>query len=98
VLCENDDMALGAAQALKSRSGSARPIVVGADAIPDALHAIANGTMTATVEQFGDKQASTALRILKAYVQHGTRPKVHTILVPPLLITKSNLSAAVIKK
>jgi ABC-type sugar transport system substrate-binding protein len=54
IFAQNDEMALGAVQALGERAGSEVQIV-GFDAIDDALQAIQEGTMNATVAQQPDE-------------------------------------------
>lgn len=56
----NDDMALGALQALE-QAGRDDVAVVGIDAVPDALTAIEDGTMTATVSSDGPWQGGIGL-------------------------------------
>ncbi|TWH04714.1 ribose transport system substrate-binding protein [Nocardioides sp. J9] len=58
----NDDMALGALEALK-QAGRDDVAVVGIDAVPDALTAIQDGTMTATVSSDGPWQGGIGLAI-----------------------------------
>ena len=58
----NDDMALGALQALE-QAGRTDVAVVGIDAVPDALTAIKDGTMTATVSSDGPWQGGIGLAI-----------------------------------
>jgi ribose transport system substrate-binding protein len=58
----NDDMALGALEALQ-QAGRDDVAVVGIDAVPDALTAIENGTMTATVSSDGPWQGGIGLAI-----------------------------------
>ena len=58
----NDDMALGALEALKA-AGRTEVAVVGIDAVPDALTAIKDGTMTATVSSDGPWQGGIGLAI-----------------------------------
>lgn len=60
VWAANDDMALGAVQALES-AGSEDVAVAGIDAVPEALDAIADGTMTATVSSDGPWQGAVGL-------------------------------------
>jgi hypothetical protein len=48
----NDDMALGAVEALKARELVGQVAVIGFDALVEALLSIQNGELTATVEQF----------------------------------------------
>ncbi|MGB3684153.1 MAG: D-ribose ABC transporter substrate-binding protein [Rubrobacteraceae bacterium] len=50
LFAQNDEMALGAVQALGDRAGG-QVKIVGFDAVPDALKAIQNGKMNATVAQ-----------------------------------------------
>ncbi|GAA1515050.1 sugar ABC transporter substrate-binding protein [Nocardioides humi] len=58
----NDDMALGALEALK-QAGRSDVAVVGIDAVPDALTAIQDGSMTATVSSDGPWQGGIGLAI-----------------------------------
>lgn len=58
----NDDMALGALAALE-QAGRDDVAVVGIDAVPDALTAIENGSMTATVSSDGPWQGGIGLAI-----------------------------------
>jgi methyl-galactoside transport system substrate-binding protein len=60
VFCNNDSMALGVIDFLNSVSGS-KPVVVGVDAIADALDAIADGTLLGTVLQVPNDMAQTTL-------------------------------------
>ena len=55
-------MALGALQALE-QAGRTDVAVVGIDAVPDALTAIEDGTMTATVSSDGPWQGGIGLAI-----------------------------------
>lgn len=57
----NDDMALGALEALKAAGKEGEVAVVGIDAVPDALTAIADGSMTATVSSDGPWQGGIGL-------------------------------------
>lgn len=62
VWAANDDMALGALEALKA-AGRTDVAVVGIDAVPDALTAIQDGSMTATVSSDGPWQGGIGLAI-----------------------------------
>lgn len=68
VFAANDEMALGAVQALKASTAVTEFKVVGFDAIPDALAAVTAGDMEATVAQqpfeIGVKAAQAALDYL----------------------------------
>jgi len=60
VWAANDDMALGALQALEA-AGRTDVMVVGIDAVPEAVEAIAAGKMTATVSSDGPWQGGIGL-------------------------------------
>lgn len=57
----NDDMALGAVDALRSVGKTGKVAVVGIDAVPEAVAAVAGGTMTATVSSDGPWQGGIGL-------------------------------------
>ncbi len=59
IICENDDMAMGALQAAESQNREL--VIIGTDAIPDALQAVKDGRLSGTVLQDADSQASTAV-------------------------------------
>lgn len=61
IICENDDMAMGALQACESQKREM--IIIGTDAIPDALQAVKDGRLSATVLQDAQGQASTAIDV-----------------------------------
>ncbi|MDF2513136.1 MAG: periplasmic binding protein/LacI transcriptional regulator [Herbinix sp.] len=61
IICENDDMAMGALQACESQNREM--IIIGTDAIPDALQAIKDGRLSATVLQDAAGQASTSVDV-----------------------------------
>ena len=92
IVAANDDMAFGAAEAAAG-SGIEVPII-GFDALPEALQAIEEGTLTATVEQWPGRQTAGAMEILVNYLRDGTEPAEHTTLIEPTLITIDNLGEA----
>lgn len=61
VICENDDMSMGALQAAEAQNRDL--ILIGTDAIPDALQAVKDGRVEASVLQDADTQASTAVDV-----------------------------------
>lgn len=61
VWAANDDMALGALKALDAAGLSGKVKVVGIDAVPEAVQAIADGSMTATVSSDGPWQGGIGL-------------------------------------
>jgi ABC-type sugar transport system substrate-binding protein len=92
IVCANDDMAFGAAEVAQS-NGLAIP-VIGFDALPEALIAINEGRMAATIEQFPGGQATQAIDILVAKLRDGTDPAEHDVNMVPSLITADNLGEA----
>ncbi len=92
IVAANDDMALGAAEAIQA-AGLDVPII-GFDALPEALLAIQDGSLAATIEQFPGQQAATALGILVNSVCNDVQPVEHDTYLPPLLITAENLGQA----
>ena len=89
----NDDMALGAIEALKAR-GIKGVAILGFDALPEALGKVRDGELTATVEQFPAKQSSTAVDIMAEYLKSGKKPDQQITLLTPVAITKDNLNIA----
>ena len=93
IVAANDDMALGAIEAVKGRNLKGITII-GFDALPEALGKIRDGEMTATIEQFPAKQSATAVDILAEYLKSGKKPAEQITLLTPQAITKDNLNLA----
>jgi inositol transport system substrate-binding protein len=94
IVSANDEMALGALEALKARSLVGKVKLIGFDALPDSLAQIKAGNMTATVEQFPGGQVSGALDPLVAYLRDGKKPAEQVKLITPIAITADNLNQA----
>jgi ribose transport system substrate-binding protein len=95
VFAHNDDMAMGALEAIKGSGLDLDDvIVVGFDAIEDALVAVARGELEATIEQQPKQQAKSAFKILVDYVRDGIEPPAQDIYLTPLLIMKGTLERA----
>ena len=92
IVAGNDDMALGAVEALKGRNFT-DVVVIGFDALPEALAAVRDGSLTATVEQFPGGQSRGAVEALVKYLRDGTEPE-KLVLLTPVAITQDNLDAA----
>jgi len=92
IVAANDDMALGAAEAVAG-AGLDIPII-GFDALPEALQAVQDGTLAATVEQWPGRQTSGAMEILVDYLQNDTEPAQHDNFIEPALITADNVGEA----
>lgn len=75
VLSNNDGMAMGCLQASNYPAGVP---VFGYDANADAIEAIGNGTLTGTVSQNVDAQATATLQILRNLLDGLTGDDVHT--------------------
>lgn len=92
VVCANDDMAFGVIEVAQAQ-GLEIPII-GFDALPEALVAIQEGRMAATIEQFPGGQATQAIDILVDFLRNGTEPAEHDTYITPVLITADNLGEA----
>ena len=92
IVAANDDMALGAVEAVKA-AGLAIPIL-GYDALPEALQSIDAGDLHGTVEQFPGEQSATALRTIVDFIRDGTTPESDTIFIAPKMITADNFAEA----
>jgi len=93
VYAHNDDMALGAIEAVKAR-GLSGIAIIGFDALPEALAQVRDGGMTATIEQFPGKQSSMGVQTLVKFLKDGTKPDPKIILLTPQAVTKDNLNIA----
>lgn len=94
VYAANDEMMLGAIEAMEANQVDAAVVTVGYDAIPDALDYVRQGRLDATVEQFPGQQARTALRLLVEYIRHGTPPERDQVFIKPVVISQENLEQA----
>ena len=93
IVAANDDMALGAMEAVKARSLTGISII-GFDALPEALAQVRDGGLTATIEQFPGKQSAMGVEILAAFIKSGTMPAEKVTLLTPVAVTKDNLNIA----
>ena len=91
IIAEDDDMALGAIEALRS-AGVSGVKVIGFNATPAALQMIREGRMAATVEQSPSRQIRAALDQLVANIR--TRAPITGANITPILITAKNLGEA----
>lgn len=80
LLCGNDTMALGAVAAIRSAGKTGKVKVVGYDNIPAVKPLLADGRMSATIDQFAGKQAAfgieVALKALAAKTPQASLPAV----------------------
>jgi D-xylose transport system substrate-binding protein len=107
VVASNDAMAGGAIQALREHHRAGQVLVSGQDADLAAIICIAQGTQTMTVYKPVAKQAvraaEEAVRLAKGEKAHadGTisngKIKVPAIMLKPVVVTKDNIKATVVK-
>ena len=93
IVAANDDMALGAMEAVKAR-GLSGIAIIGFDALPEALAQVRDGGLTATIEQFPGQQSSLGVQTLVAFIKDGTKPAEKVLLITPVAVTKDNLNIA----
>jgi ribose transport system substrate-binding protein len=72
VFAQNDEMALGAIEALKSAGKLKDVIVVGFDAVPDAIKSVQNKEMAATIAQQPEKMGELAVTKAVEYLNTKT--------------------------
>ncbi len=90
VVCQNDDMMMGAIQALKSAGiPRSKYIITGFDGVPDGLRAVRDGSADCTV-QYPIGQAPEVLERLVKYLR-GEKPAEKDYYMPPWVITKENI-------
>ncbi|RUT30301.1 sugar ABC transporter substrate-binding protein [Arsenicitalea aurantiaca] len=93
IIAANDDMALGAMEAVAA-AGLTDVAIYGFDALPEALAAVRDGGLAGTVEQFPGEQARTALRIAVDFKRDGTEPESEVVLLTPIVIGTDNIDQA----
>jgi len=89
VIAQNDEMALGAYKAVEAAGLQDDIFIIGIDAIPDALRAVEEGKLCATVFQDAKEQGSLALKVAIQLIK-GEKVK-HTHYIPFQLVTKEDL-------
>ncbi len=88
VICENDDMSMGALQAAEANGRDL--VIIGVDGIEDAVQAIADGRLNASILQDAAGQASTVIDVA---VKVGAGEEVEARYdVPFQLITADNVA------
>jgi ribose transport system substrate-binding protein len=88
VFASNDNMALGAVQAIKNAKLTGKIMVVGFDANPDAAAAVLAGDMSATVAQAPANMGKFGVENLLKLIQGGTIPA--NVDTGTELVTKEN--------
>jgi inositol transport system substrate-binding protein len=86
-------MALGAIEALRSENiPPGKVAVIGCDAMPDALNAVKDAWMYATVDQRLGGQVRTAVDAMVAFLREK-KPLTPTTLAP-VIVTSDNIAEA----
>ena len=90
IICQNDDMAMGVLEAVEAAGRKDKIIVIGIDAITDALEAVKDGRLDCTVFQDAAGQGAgsvdLALKCAKEKIM-----KTDDVMIPFLLVTKDNV-------
>ncbi|MEK0085532.1 substrate-binding domain-containing protein [Benzoatithermus flavus] len=94
IVAANDDMALGAVEAVKARGLADKVKIIGFDALPEALAAVRDGALAGTVEQFPGGQSRKAMQIMVEHLKTKKAPESDLVLLTPIVITKANLDKA----
>lgn len=90
VFAQNDEMAMGALIALEQARMKGKVVVAGVDAIADALRAVRDGRLDATVFQDARGQAGTALEVALRILKK--EPWEKATFIPFQLVTRSNVA------
>ena len=88
VICANDDMAVGVAEALAAAGRGGKTKVVGIDAIPDGVAAIVAGKMQASADYSGHDQGYLATSAAIRHLRGEKLPK--EIALPVVIVEQAN--------
>jgi inositol transport system substrate-binding protein len=91
VFAQNDEMAMGALLAIERANKKDKIIVVGVDAIADALEAVRQSRLDATVFQDAEGQGRQAVETAVKIVRK--QPFTKETFIPFRLVTKENVDA-----
>ena len=91
VIAQNDEMALGALKAIEAAGKQKEIAVIGIDAIPDALRAVADGRLVGTVFQDAKGQGTLAVDLAVQLVEG--KPVKHDNYIPFQLVTTNNVAS-----
>ncbi len=89
VFAQNDEMGLGAVRALEHARLKDKVLAVSVDAIADALQAVKDGRLDATVFQDARAQGGTAVETAVRLVRH--QPCEKLVFIPFQLVTRENV-------
>ncbi len=91
VFAHNDEMGLGAVKALQAAGIKDKVLVIGVDAIKDALTSVQKGELNATVFQNAKQQGAGAIETAAKIVKKQAFEK--EVLIPFELVTKDNVGS-----
>ncbi len=91
VFAQNDEMGMGALQALEQAGLKDKVIVVSIDAIDDALRAVKDGRLDATVYQDADAQGRQAVQMALDFIQKRDSVEERSVYIPFRLVTRGNV-------
>src|SRR5690606_12602547 len=91
VFAQNDEMGMGAMQALEQANLKDQVVVVSIDAISDALQAVKNGRLDATVYQDAKAQGKQAVEMALDFVNRGDAIANKKVFIPFQLVTQANV-------
>ncbi|MGI6776993.1 MAG: substrate-binding domain-containing protein [Acetivibrionales bacterium] len=89
IFSQNDEMAMGALKALEDNGIKQDVVLIGVDAIPDALQAIKDGRLDATVFQDAYSQGSGSVDLALKIIKGEDYDK--EVFIPFKLVTKENV-------
>lgn len=89
VFAQNDEMAMGALIAIEAAGMKDDIVVAGVDAIADALQAVRDGRLDATVFQDAKGQGSTAVEVARKLIRG--EPVARETYIPFRLVTRENV-------
>lgn len=90
VFAQNDEMGLGALQALENAGLKDNVVLISIDGISDALEAVKDGRLDATVFQDAKGQGTTAVQVALKIIRNDSTYQKET-LIPFQLVTQSNV-------
>jgi ABC-type sugar transport system substrate-binding protein len=94
IVAANDDMALGALEAVTALGLQDEIAIIGFDALPEALASVRDGGLVGTVEQFPGGQSRKAMQVMVEHLRDGKAPEAPVILLTPIVISKDNINDA----
>ncbi len=90
IVSENDDMAIGAIQALREKNLDGKIPITGVDGIKDGMRAVRAGTLLETNLQDGPLELGMAVQVAIDHINGKPVPKVAMFIMPE--ITKQNVA------